>query len=80
MNLRTVGSVLLGAAVVILVVSAVADAGGWIGEGGRNAVAATGLALLVVAQAIRAYLDRSPRPLLVLAVVVGLLAFLLLDP
>ena len=79
MSLRTLANVLLAAAFALLAVAAGADTAGSLGSGARNAVAAVGLALLVVSQAVRAYLDRTPRPLLVLAIVVGLLAFLLLD-
>ncbi|MBD0329406.1 MAG: hypothetical protein ICV64_04810 [Thermoleophilia bacterium] len=78
MNLRTVGNVLLAGAALALVVALVADAAGALSDGVRAGVAIAGLGLLGAAQAVRAYLDRSPRPLVVLALVLGLLLFLLL--
>lgn len=79
MTLRTVANALLVVTVGLFALAAGADAIDAIGGRGRTAAALCGLGLLVVAQGVRAYLDRSPRPLLVLALVVGLLAFLLLS-
>jgi uncharacterized membrane protein (UPF0136 family) len=76
-SLRRLANVLLVVTVGLFGVAAAADAIDAIGDRGRAAAALAGLALLVGAQGIRSYLDRSPRPLLVLALVTGLLAFLL---
>jgi urea transporter len=77
--MRLVANIALGVALGILLVSLVADAIGAIDEGARDGFAIAGLALLAVAQALRAYLDRSPRPLIVLGFVVVLLVVLLFD-
>ncbi len=76
MSLRSLANVLLVVTVALFGLAAAADAIDAIGERGRALAALTGLGLLVGAQGIRAYLDRSPRPLFVLALVVGLLLFL----
>jgi hypothetical protein len=76
-SLRTLANVFLVVTVALFGLAAAADAIDAIGERGRTVAALAGLGLLVAAQGIRAYLDRSARPLLVLALVVGLLAFLL---
>jgi hypothetical protein len=75
---RTAANVLLAAGIALALVAVAADAADALSDALRAAVGLGGLALLTAAQAIRAYLDRSPRPLLVLALVVGLLAFLVL--
>jgi hypothetical protein len=74
---RTLANVLLVATVGLFGLAAAADAIDAIGERGRTAAALAGLGLLLLAQGIRAYTDRSARPLVVLLLVGGLLAVLL---
>jgi hypothetical protein len=66
-------------ALVLLVVGVGANAAGLLEERATDRIAVAGLALLVVSQAIRGWLQRTFRPVAVLALVVALLALVILD-
>jgi len=70
---------LLGAAVALMVVGVAANALGALGERATDWIAIAGLALLVASQALRGWVHRAARPVLVLALASILLALVLLD-
>jgi hypothetical protein len=78
-NARTAANVLLAGGIALALAAVALDAADVLADAVRATAGVVGLALLTASQAIRAYLDRSPRPLLVLALVVALLVFLLLS-
>lgn len=70
---------LLGAAIALMVVGVGANALGALDERATDWIAIAGLALLVLSQALRGWVHRTPRPVLVLALACVLLALVLLD-
>lgn len=79
MTWRTLTGVLLGAAIAILAVALVGQATDALGERAVDALAVAGLGLLAVGQGLRAWIDRRPRSLLVLLLVLALVVFVLVD-
>ena len=79
MNARTVATALLGGAVALLAVGLVANAADLFSEDAVDAVSRAGLGLLAVGQGLRASYDRRPRSLLLLLLILGLIAFVLID-
>ena len=71
--------VLLGAALALMVVGVACNALGLLEERVTDWIAVGGLALLVASQALRGWLQRTARPVLVLALACALLALVLLD-
>jgi hypothetical protein len=70
---------LLGAAVALMVVGVLGNALGLLEERVTDWIAIVGLALLVVSQALRGWVARTVRPVLVLGLAATLLALVLLD-
>lgn len=70
---------LLAVAVGLMVVGVAGNALGLLEEGVTDWIAVAGLALLVVSQAIRGWVQRTPRPVLVLGLAALLLALVILD-
>jgi hypothetical protein len=70
---------LLGAAIVLMVVGVLGSALDLLDEGVTDWVAVAGLALLVVSQALRGWVHRTLRPVLVLALAAILLALVIFD-
>lgn len=75
----TLSRVLLGAAIALMVVGVIANALGLLDEGVTDWIAVSGLALLVASQALRGWIHRTVRPVLVLALASILLSLVLLD-
>jgi hypothetical protein len=70
---------LLAAAVALMVVGVLANALGWLDEGVTGWIAVAGLALLVVSQGLRGWVQRTMRPVLVLGLAAALFALVVLD-
>ena len=70
---------LLGAAIALMVVGVAGNALGLLEERVTDRIAVAGLALLVVSQALRGWVHRTARPVLVLALAAILLSLVLLD-
>lgn len=76
---RTLTTILLAAAILVLAVGLVGRATDVLGDDAVDALAVAGLGLLAVGQAIRAYRDRRPRSVVILLLVVALALVVLLD-
>jgi hypothetical protein len=70
---------LLGAAVALMVVGVLGNALGLLEERVTDWIAVVGLTLLVLSQALRGWVHRTVRPVLVLGLAATLLALVLLD-
>lgn len=75
----TLSRVLLGAAIGLMVIGVLANALGLLDEDVTDWIAVAGLGLLVASQALRGWIHRTVRPVLVLALASILLALVLLD-
>ena len=75
----TLSRLLLGVAIALMVAGVLANALGLLDEAATDRIAVAGLALLVVSQALRGWVHRTVRPVVVLALASVLLALVLLD-